>query len=219
MWANGGVPLRTDRRLDTVEAVQDGIRQCETRGVERVDQNGVDSQAGLGQGGPEQGQPGVKWGKGLGRPMDTERATPTLLKRGPLRGASGRRTARHGQTQVIRAQVVNLVLPSARTIARASACVAHAEQAVGGWKVMATDGLPARRARLNRTVGRVGGLTDRDIAPLVRQVVQTLRRRFAERVALKSMGVDSVGGLTPAPTGILEGTTPRFFLGIHADDR
>jgi hypothetical protein len=54
--------------MDKVEAVHDSIRNFEASGVELVDQKGLDSQASIGHGIPDQGQQGVKRGKGVGRP-------------------------------------------------------------------------------------------------------------------------------------------------------
>ena len=123
----------------------------------------------------------------------------------------------HYQSELIGQQCLHLLLPHTWAIAITAARVTHDEQLVSGREGRATDSAPPVSDPLDGKLGRIGRLTDIQIAAVVGQIVQAIRHGFTQGVLRKIMFVHGVRGLTPALARVLEVADQLFFLGVHAD--
>jgi len=112
---------------------------------------------------------------------------------------------------------LHLLFPQARAIAIAPARITQDQQFVGRRKVLTAKRTPPVSDHLDGKLRGIGGLADIDVAPVMSEIANAIRHGFAQRVLLKIMFVDGVGGLTPAPAGVLEVADQLFFLGVHAN--
>jgi len=203
---------------DQVQALHHGLGDFETGGIDLLDQQRFNREAGLGDRPADQGQRFVKRDEWLSRPIAANGAKEPLLDRVAFGGSGWVMTDADCQAESVSQQRLKRLFPQAEAVTMATASIAQDEQALGHRKGMATEGLPPSRKLFDGKLRRIGILTAIDIAPVVRQVLHALEPRFAQRVLLKIMGSDFMRRLTAAPTWILERAKPLFFLGIETAD-
>jgi len=70
---------------------------------------------------------------------------------------------------------------------------------------------------IDRKLGRVGRYAHVEEAVVAAYIVNSIRRRLAQRILWKIMGIHFAGGFGPTSPRILEIPNPLFAFGIHAD--
>ncbi len=168
-----------------VQAVHHGVSDFQAGGIHLVHQERFDFQTCFGHCAADEGQQRLKSAQGVSRPIEADWPKQAMLNRVPFRGARRVMTDGHFQAELIGEQFLHLLLPQAWAIAIAPARVTQDQQFVSGWKVRAAKGAPPRGDHLHRKLGRIGGLADVDVAPLVGKIVNAIGHGFAERVLLK----------------------------------